>query len=158
MSSPGLPRLDIEVGQRRVERWIAAAGSALCLILPSLTARLLGVGLLPGATMGLLLATGCVAGFYRAGWIGGMRRIQRVVCHSHGDWLLLDAGGQSREARLSADTRFGPGCLWLRWETGDPRSLLLASGDLPADQLRRLSVRLRIDRDQPVAISRAAAI
>lgn len=158
MSSPGLPRLDIEVGQRRAERWIAGAGSAAGLVLSTLTAQLLGFTAVAAATIGVFLAITCVVGFQRAGWLGGGRRIQRVVWQPQGDWLLLDAAGRSRETRLRADTRVGPGCFWLRWDAGNPCSILLAPGDLPADELRRLSVRLRIDRDPVPAISRAAAI
>ena len=155
MSSPGLPRLDIQVHERRAERWIAAGGSVLALLLPWLMA-LQGPALT--LSVGLLAACTVAAGFYRAGWWSGPHRIQRVIWDADGCWLLVDRSGRRREVRLAADTRTGPGCVWLRWQTTAPRSLLLLPCDASADELRRLSVRLRIDRNAVDAIPRAAAI
>jgi hypothetical protein len=155
MSSLGSPRLDIQVHERRAERWIAVVGSALALLLPSL---MLSAGGTLTLGTGLLAACVVAAGFYRAGWWSGPHRIERVIWDQEGYWLLLDASGRAREVRLAADTRIGPGCVWLRWHTSGPRSLLLLPCDASADQLRRLSVRLRIDRYPADAIPRVAAI
>lgn len=155
MSSPGSPRLDIQVHERRAERWIAAVGSILALLLPWLMA-------LPSSaitlTMGLLAGCIVAAGFYHAGWWCGPRRIQRVIWDSEGRWLLVDARGREREACLAAETRTALGCVWLRWQTTAPRSLLLLPCDVPTAELRRLSVRLRIDRYVVAALPAAAAI
>ena len=143
MSSQGLPRLDIDVGQRRAERWIAVGCIASALLIPCLVDSWLA-----GVALALAAAVVLTAGFHRAGWLGGTDRIVRLVWFAEGHWLLLDSAGRAREASLAPDTRTGPGLLWLRWRVADPCSLLLLRGDLPAEQLRRLSVRLRIDRQQ----------
>ena len=154
MSSSGSPKLDIQVHERRAERWIAMTGSVLALLLPWLM-ELQGTAL---ALTGLLSAGVVAAGFYQAGWWSGPHRIQRVIWDADGYWLLLDASGRTREVQLAADTRTGPGCVWLRWQTAAPRSLLLLPCDASADELRRLVVRLRIDRYAVDAVPHIAAI
>jgi hypothetical protein len=164
MSSAGLPRLDIDVRERRGERWAALIGSALVLFLPWLLLPWLAVSapgtahLMIPALLGVVLAAVSIAAFYRAGWLAGARRVERVIWDREGNWMLQDAAGRMRETHLRADTRIGPGCLWLRWQLTSPHTMLLIAGDIPADQLRRLSVRLRIDRHHDVAIPRTAAI
>jgi hypothetical protein len=154
MSSSGSPKLDIQVHERRAERWIAMTGSVLALLLPWLMG-LQGIALV---LIGLLSACVVAAGCYHAGWWPAPRRIQRVIWAADGHWLLLDASGRTREVRLAADTRTGPGCVWLRWQTTAPRSLLLLPCDVSADEMRRLAVRLRIDRYAVDALPHAAAI
>lgn len=155
MSLPGSPRLDLDVRLRRAERWIAVSALALALCLPALwlSTPLAFAG---GVPLALLLA----AGFHRAGWLAGDRRIARMVWSSEGEWLLLDSAGRAHTAELCADTRIGPSALWLRWQspTAATRSMLLLPGDMPRHQLRRLSVRLRIDHQLPPALPRSAAI
>jgi hypothetical protein len=161
MSSPGLPRLDIDVRPRRAERCIAVTGSALAVMLPWLTASALDLQAVSAATLwgtGLLLAAVAAAGFHRSGWLTGRRRIQRMIWTAEGEWLLLDGAGRARKGQLRADSRMGPGCLWLRWQLANPHSMLLLPGDIPSEQLRQLSVRLRIDRPRSAALPRAAAI
>ncbi len=160
MSSTGLPRLDIDVRQRRADRWIAVTAITLALLLPvsMWPALMQPVSSGVASLIGVLLALACAVGFQRAGWLGGAHRIARVVWSHEGHWLVLDAGGTAREVTLAGDTRVGPGCVWLRWQGGTPRSLLLTRWDLAAEQLRRLSVRLRIDHDQAAALPRSAAI
>lgn len=157
MSSPGSPRLDIQVRERRAERCIAVVASVLALLLPWLMAAAPGTGLAPLAA-GLLAAAVVAAGFYRACWWSGPQRLERVILDAEGHWLLFDASGRVREARLASDTRFGPGWVWLRWQASVPHSLLLLPCDAPPDQLRRLSMRLRIDRHSTDAVPPAAAI
>ena len=155
MSLPGLPRLDIEVRDRRGERRIAVVASALALCMPWLMVPAISAPIAAGA--GLLSAIAVVAGFHHAGWWRGPRRIERVIWSSDGEWLLIDASGRKREVQLATDTRMGPGCVWLHWQTTRPHTLLLLLCDVSADQLRRLSVRLRIDRRSDSALPRAAA-
>jgi hypothetical protein len=154
MSLPGSPRLDIQVRERRAERWVASGSSVLALLLPWLIVPAEGSVLLAVAA-GLVAASVVAAGFYRAAWWSGPRRLERVIWDQEGYWLLMDASGRTREVQL-AQTRLGPGCAWLHWHTSRPHTLLLMTGDVPADQLRRLSVRLRIDRRRADAIPRAA--
>lgn len=155
MSSPGSPRLDIQVRERRAERWIAGGSCVLALLVPWLIVPAERSLLL--ALIASLGAAGVVAaGFYRAAWWLGPRRIERVIWDQEGYWFLTDASGRTREVQLAGDTRLGPGCIWLHWQTRRPHSVLLMQGDVPADQLRRLSVRLRIDRRRADAIPGAA--
>jgi hypothetical protein len=155
MSLPGSPRLDIQIRERRAERWVASGSSVLALLLPCLLVPAGGSVLLALAA-GLGAAAVVAAGFYRAAWWPGPHRIERVIWDQEGYWFLMDASGRTREVQLAADTRLGPGCVWLHWHTCRPHSLLLMKSDLPADQLRRLSVRLRMDRRRADAIPRAA--
>jgi hypothetical protein len=110
------------------------------------------------ASAGLLIALAMSGGFYRAGWLAGPERIARVVWSGEGFWVLLDSAGRAREAHLVADTRIGPGCVWLHWRAPDSYSMLLMPGNLPSEQLRRLLVRLRIDRQEAAALPSVAAI
>jgi len=160
MPLPESPRLDIDVRQRRAERWIAVISTSLAPALPWLLLdSLAGVRWASAAaSAGLLIALILGAGFHRAGWLAGSRRIARMVWSADGFWVLIDTAGRAREACLAADTRIGPGCVWLRWQTPDSHSMLLLPGDAPPDQLRRLLVRLRIDRQQADAVPRGAAI
>jgi hypothetical protein len=100
-------------------------------------------------------------GFWRAGWIGHQRQIIRIVWQADGRWFLTNARGGTVEAALRADTRISKRAIWLRWDiqldcpgpwASIPlRSMLLVTGDLPEPDLRRLFVRLRIDRSRPAA-------
>ena len=153
MPLPESSRLDIEVRGRRAERRLAVIVTLAGGALPWLV---LDAG--PSVAAGMLLALGLAAGFHRAGWLGGARRIERMVWASDGLWLLIDAAGHGREASLAADTRVGLGCVWLRWQVPGANSMLLLAGDVPPGQLRRLLVRLRMDRQEPAAVPRAAAI
>jgi hypothetical protein len=132
-------------------------GSTLVLLVPWLMVPAV-ISPTAACAVGLLAALAVAAGFYQAGWLRGARRIERVIWTSEGDWLLIDAAGGKREVRLAADTRIGPGCVWLSWQTSRPCTLLLLPCDVAADQLRRLSVRLRIDRRTSDALPRAAAL
>ncbi|MGH8235654.1 MAG: hypothetical protein ACREXP_01380 [Steroidobacteraceae bacterium] len=78
-------------------------------------------------------AVGAVGfGLWRAGWIGSRHRI---------------VGLHRLPAEISADTRVVRNAVWLRWtgSAGRKRSMLVVHGDMPAEQLRALCVRLRID-------------
>ena len=72
-----------------------------------------------------------------------------TVAGADGRWQLRDARHTDVIAELRADSRVGARWLWLRWNAGSawrPQpSMLLVHGDLPTADLRRLSVRLRLD-------------
>jgi hypothetical protein len=125
---------------RRAERlaaWLvlAACGGAVVLL-----------GSAPWWTQ-LIAAGGAGAvalGLWRAGWIGSSRRITDLR------WP---------PGELSAGTRVFRDAVWLRWSssTGTPCAMFLTRGDLPAGQLRALSVHLRIatlERALPAARTR----
>ena len=86
-------------------------------------------------------------GLWRAGWIGSRHRIIGLGWLADGRWVLAGSGESMAIGELSAGTRLARNVLWLVWGTSDGRrrSMLLAPGDLPPNELRALSVRLRID-------------
>jgi hypothetical protein len=155
MSLPESSRLDIDVRERRAERRVAVTVISLGAMPPWL---LLDSVQWLGLVAGLLSVLTMAAGFHWAGWLAGSRRIERVVWSADGFWMLIDAAGRNREAWLAADSRVGARCAWLRWRVPGVNSMLLMPGDVPPDQLRRLSVRLRIDRHEPAAVPPAASI
>jgi hypothetical protein len=128
MSSRNSPILTLDVRARRAERlagWLVlvAAGCS--------------VGLLGEAPSWIqLCAAGAVGGvgfgLWRAGWIGSRHRIVGLL---------------RLPVEISADTRVVRDAVWLRWtgSAGRKRSMLLVHGDMPAEQLRALCVRLRIE-------------
>jgi hypothetical protein len=111
------------------------------------------VVLLLGSASGtdLLAGAGCLAaigfGLWRGGWIGSRHRIVRLRWLADGRWLLTDGSEDALPGELAAGTRLFGTAFWLQWRTPHHRfrSMLLASGDLPASQLRALAVRLRIE-------------
>jgi hypothetical protein len=139
MSSSGLPTLSIDVAARRGERIVAAALvlSVPVAILPA------GLPLYAAAVLAVALVLLLGAGFARLGWIGGRRRLTRIVCRPDGRWVLWEQGGRTLEAMLTSASRVSPHMLWLKWQ---PRRgpLLLFSTDLSSTDFRRLSVRLRL--------------
>jgi hypothetical protein len=147
MSSPGSPTLIIDVGARQTERVIAigllVAIASVALLLSHSSVQL-----------SILIAGGAVvaAGFRRAGWFGGPRRLTRIVCHPDGHWLLCDRDGRTADASLMRSSRITPAGLWLQWtdSASSVRSLLLLPWDMPEAQFRRLTVRLRF-RDRPLS-------
>jgi hypothetical protein len=99
---------------------------------------------------GVVAFSGMAIGFRLAGWLGGKASIETVSWISDGRWRLTDRAGAQIEANLAAGTRVGPGLVWLQWRpsnAGFPlmRTMLLTHRDLPAQELRRLVVRLRVD-------------
>lgn len=86
----------------------------------------------------------CLVGAQRAGWLGGGRRLIRIIQTGSGDWYLKDANGYSSVTRLHATARYFRHFLWLRFESGT--ALLLGPGDLESDLFRRLQARLREPR------------
>jgi hypothetical protein len=99
----------------------------------------------------LLAAAVCFAavglGLWRAGWIGSSHRIVGLSWLAEGGWLLADGRGNTFPMELSADTCVARNAVWLHWiaPRGRCRSMLLVPSDLPANQLRALCVRLRIE-------------
>jgi hypothetical protein len=143
MSSRNSPTLTLEVRRRRAETlvaWLALATAACAVVLFGAAASWTqwfaagGVGVI-------------ALGLWRAGWIGAGQRIVGVQWLADGRWLLADCHGSAIPAKLSTDTRLAGDAVWLRWNTapGRRRSMLLVRGDMPAEQLRALRVRLRIE-------------
>jgi hypothetical protein len=147
MSSTSSPTLIIDVRARRAEAVVVSCTLAIAALSP---------WLLTSLARAVALSTGLVAfsvlalGFRLAGWLGGKRSIDTVSWVSDGRWFLANRAGAPFEATLRAGTRVGPGLVWLQWRSssaGFPlvRTMLLTDRDLPAQDLRRLVVRLRID-------------
>lgn len=175
MSSQGLPTLELDVRSRRAETLVAALAMMLAVAAPWLSVGL-SMGPLPSSLTGSLssfafalsvaVAVVVPVGFRCAGWIGRQRQIIRIVWQADGRWFLTNAHGRTAEAVLRADTRISTRAIWLRWDIQldrpTPRastsqvsvtrgSMLLATGDVPEADLRRLFVRLRLDRSPPAA-------
>jgi len=139
MSSPVFPTLNLDVGGRRADRWLAIAVLITTPVALTLLKQPLAVAiaLMAGATVAL------AAGFRLAGWLGGPRRIVRIVCQSDGHWVLSDAADRVSECALSGASRVTPFAVWLWWQ-GRSQPLFLLPGDLPTADFRRLVVRLRL--------------
>lgn len=173
MSSQGLPTLELDVRSRRAETFVAVLVTALAVAAPWLSMGLstgLSMGPPAGSLSSFAFAFSGVAavvvpvGFWRAGWIGRQRQIIRIVWQADGRWFLTHAHGRTAEAVLRADTRISTRAIWLRWDIQLDRpaprastsqvtvtrgSMLLATADVPEPDLRRLFVRLRLDRSRP---------
>jgi hypothetical protein len=137
----------IDVRARRAEGVVAACTLALALgspwVLTSLTPAV-------ALSAGIVAFLGLALGFRFAGWLGGAGSIEALSWISDGRWFLVSRAGLQIEAVLEAGTRVGPGLVWLRWRPLNPefpfvRTMVLTDRDLPAQTLRRLVVRLRID-------------
>jgi hypothetical protein len=112
--------IDRDIGPAAMTAWVAA---------------ILGAAVMVGA------------GLSHAGWLGGGRRIQRLTWLDGGGWLLTDAAGRNYTGRLRGNARVAGRWIWLSWTLGKAhpgRHMLLGPGDIPAPDLRRLAVRLRI--------------
>jgi hypothetical protein len=145
MSSPSSPTLLCDVRSRRAERTVALLALLAGALGPSLVTSL-------DTTAAWVISTFCVSlvwlGLWLAGWIGA-RRIVGVTWMSDGCWRLTDGRGTTVDAVLRGDSRVGSHWAWLRWTIPGSfgrRSpvLLLVTGDVSANELRRLLVRLRI--------------
>jgi hypothetical protein len=144
MSSTGLPTLTIDVTTRRGERFIA--GVVLLLVITAVLQLQH-----PVATLALIAACALMSvagGCMMLGWIGGDRRIARIVCQPDGRWVLCEASGRTVEHQLSGASRASNHAVWLQWQGTISRPLLLLSGDIPAADFRRLVMRLRLTRTQ----------
>lgn len=162
MSSNGLPTLTIDLRRRRAEQ----AGAMLLSLLGGMAPLLMGsfVGW-PLRIAGSLLLALCICGCFRAaGWLGGSAALARMTWAGDGVWALVFADGREYSGQLRSDTRMSPAAIWLRWDLLLPpspvlesqasrrgprsRALLLIPGDIPADDFRRLLVRLRVDQSE----------
>ena len=137
--------LTIDVRGRRCERRLAV----LAPLAVAIATNLLGLSVPSAAFLFMIVSILVMAGFWWHGWLGGARRLTGVSRLSDGRWLLT-AAGRTFPATLSPHSRVGSRWLWLRWHTaGGPgprkRSMLLVQGDLDGRDLRRLSMRLRLD-------------
>lgn len=163
MSSPSSPTLDLDVRPRRAERRVAVASILLIAIAPWLlpaTAVVAGAALVMTAAASLAGAALTWVGFRAAGWLGGSRRIVRVSWRADGQWQLTTGREKTQakspdsdpenelSAQLRPDTRVGTGWVWLRWNAEGVRSMLLIQGDVSNAELRRLCLRLRLDRNE----------
>ncbi len=144
-SSAGFPTLAIDARTCRAGRRIALLTLLLAACSPALVAGNLGSGAVLGVMAVIVIGLG--TGLVGSGWLGA-RQISRVVWQADGRWLLTDVSGQDYEATLRPDTRMSTSFIWLHWHLANSRgaSMLLATGDAPADELRRLRVRLKLDR------------
>lgn len=138
--------LTIDVRARRAERLLAVLGllgvvAAGVLLFPPAS--------WPAAALFILVTAVVVTGLWLNGWLGGARQLARIALLPDGQWQLRDARHTDVIAKLRADSRVSAHWLWLRWnaESAWPRrsSILLVRGDIPAGDLRRLIVRLRLD-------------
>jgi hypothetical protein len=141
VSSQNSPTLELDVRARRWEPRIAAITLLLAAASPW---ALGGISFWVMAAGSTIFTVVVWWGLRRACWLGGARRIERVVWLPDGHWVLVDGQGRSRDGMLRADSRTGGQIVWLRWNADGIRSMLLASGDVPATELRRLVVRLRV--------------
>jgi hypothetical protein len=83
-------------------------------------------------------------GLRRQGWIGDRSDLSAIGWLPDGRWQLLQ-GSRWIDAALRRESRVGSRWVWLRWDVADrTRSMLLTRADLPAADLRRLIVRLRL--------------
>jgi hypothetical protein len=143
MSSPDFPTLHLDVSARRAERALALAVLTLA-VLATLLLFHQSFAMVAIAAACSTLAIGVA--LCRLGWLGGARRLTRVVCQPDSQWILSDAGGRRIECELKASSRITARALWLEWtgQAGPP--LLLLPGDVPTADFRRLVVRLRLGR------------
>jgi hypothetical protein len=152
MSSTNSPTLIIDLRSRvplRLAVPVLCAGACAPFLLTS-----------PGVAQATLAVGICALvlgiGLWRAGWLGGPRRLVRICWHADGRWLLTDARNRTFEGVLHGDTRVGARYVWLRWATPERsrlahRSLLLIRADMLPAPWRRLIVRLHIDGPPPAA-------
>jgi hypothetical protein len=137
----------IDVGARRTEGVVVACTLTFAVVSPWLLTSLAPAIALSAA---VVVVSGLAVGFRLAGWLGGKASIEALSWISDGRWILVDRAGVQTEAVLAAGTRVGPGLVWLRWRPLNARfplmrTMVLTDRDLPAQTLRRLVVRLRID-------------
>ena len=138
--------LTIDVRSRRSERRLGV----LALLAVAIAIGLLALPAMASALIITIASTLVVAGLWWHGWLGGAGRLTGVSWLSDGRWLLTD-GQANFAATLSPHCRVGTHWVWLRWHTPANgrgprrRSMLLVQGDLDDRDLRRLSVRLRLE-------------
>jgi hypothetical protein len=140
MSSTGFPTLAIDVTARRSERFIGVAVLLLALAAIFQLQRPLAILTFIAACALMSIA----GGFLMLGWLGGGRRVARIVCQADGRWVLCDSSGRATERELSGACRVSSHAIWLQWQGGICRPLLLLPGDVSATDFRRLVVRLRL--------------
>jgi hypothetical protein len=143
MSSPDFPTLHLDVSARRTERALALVVLSLAVLATFLLFQQSFVTIAIAALCSTLTIG---IAFRRFGWLGGARRLTRVVCQPDGQWVLSDVGGRRIECELKSSSRITARALWLEWTGGGGPPLLLLAGDVPAADFRRLVVRLRLGR------------
>lgn len=154
MSSPSSPTLLSDVSSRRAERraaWLTAVGCVVASVLVSASVGTEGATAMTGALAAAFVAGAAAClGLWHAGWFDG-RHIRQLSWLSQGRWILTDAADRRWCGRLCGQTRVAGRWVWLRWRLDDGRSrcLLIAPGDIDAQDLRRLVVRLRIEGADP---------
>jgi hypothetical protein len=149
MSSTSSPTVACDVRSRRVETRVAWLALTLSLGLPLVVGSMIDLpaALSMGASAVMALLIG--VGLAQAGWLGSDRRLAAISWLGDGRWLLTDQAGRTVEGRLRSDARAVRGAVWLSWQVASgsipsSRSILLAQGDVPDADLRRLSARLRL--------------
>ncbi|MFC4312154.1 hypothetical protein ACFPN2_23940 [Steroidobacter flavus] len=145
MSSPSFATptlLTIDVRSRRSERRLGV----LALGGVAVATWLLPLPLVSAVLFFVTASAVVLLGLQWQGWLGGADRLTAVSWMSDGSWVLSSAHRKNIPATLGTDTRVGRRWLWLRWHTGQgQRSMLLLKGDALPAEIRRLSVRLRLE-------------
>jgi hypothetical protein len=131
-------------------------------------AALAGSGLAPYLLTGLapwgacLLSAACLSivgwGLHRAGWLGRhARRLAAFAWLPDGRWVLTHQHNETTQAVLGPQSRVSRHGVWLSWQGAAPGPLLLGRCDIPANDLRRLVVRLRIEGSRAPAVPESKA-
>ncbi len=166
MSSQGLPSLVFDLQSRRAQKRCAILAIILTAAVPVLLTGIPGIPLT--LSISVLATLVVAAGFRHAGWLNGPSALVGITWRADALWILTDARGRNYEAVLSPASRMSPHAIWLRWTIQQPadsfamrtwfrsRTLLLARGDLPDADFRRLLVRLRLDRSECAATATLA--
>lgn len=145
--------MTLDVRGRRTERLL---GMVALVAVAVATALLSSFTPLQAATFYTFVTAVILSGLWRQGWVGGERRLTGLSWLADGRWLLSDARHPAMPAGLLGGSRVGSRWLWLRWSADCSqrphcRSMLLLHGDLPAADLRRLVVRLRLQSEASCA-------
>ena len=102
--------------------------------------------------MGVMLAVAscalAVLSFWRIGWLGGARALDKALWTQEGEWHMFDRKGGSWSATLHPGSQVMGALLWLRFTSArGPRELLLLGQALTPETRRRLVSRLRLQAD-----------
>ncbi|HVF15746.1 MAG TPA: hypothetical protein VNA21_02515, partial [Steroidobacteraceae bacterium] len=87
MSSPDFPTLHLDLSARRAERGLATAILTLAVLVTFLLFQQ-SLAVIAIAALCSTLVIGLA--FRQLGWLGGARRLTRVVCQPDGQWVLSD--------------------------------------------------------------------
>jgi hypothetical protein len=145
MSSLNSPPLNLELSAPDLQAYIAWVAVLLAVSVPFIFLQSSA-----GALLGALSGTLVYWGLCSAHWLGRAGRVTRVTWFSDGRWTVQDPSGDVSECELHRTSRTFSKAVWLclcpvnaRWR----RIYVLATpSSVPSPQLRRLILRLRVDR------------